>query len=371
MAQYPFDEITNDLPENWQVNDIVSPDGESVNLSRQHGYNYLMQKVNEIGGKTNILREEDKTNKESIEDINTEIENIKDTGVQVADTLPIGSVIHWDSEEPYPSDIYEEVTYNPRQLLVNPDFQVNQRGQTQYVSSTIPVLTVDMWGINLLTVDVLERGIKLTNSDVDRHSIYQKGLNLPKGNYTISVNVLEKTGTHSTQIFEILFYDESGQVRNAKEIESTGLTSVTFNDSVSQIAITVPSNCTLTLEYINLFEGDVAYPHVKNKYVYDLMECQRYYIKRWFNGIIYFKYYNGEELRIECEIPQMSSQPNCNIISSFSLDNTSNGNTLSEVKNIWITDDGSRLDTRVVFERPVHDNCYGVSLLIELSCEPL
>lgn len=35
-----------DLPENWTLNQIVSPNGTEVNLTRQHGYNYLMQQVN-------------------------------------------------------------------------------------------------------------------------------------------------------------------------------------------------------------------------------------------------------------------------------------------------------------------------------------
>lgn len=35
-----------DLPENWQLNDIVSPSGSETGLTPQHGYNYLMQQVN-------------------------------------------------------------------------------------------------------------------------------------------------------------------------------------------------------------------------------------------------------------------------------------------------------------------------------------
>lgn len=35
-----------DLPENWQLNDIVSPSGLEAGLTEQHGYNYLMQQVN-------------------------------------------------------------------------------------------------------------------------------------------------------------------------------------------------------------------------------------------------------------------------------------------------------------------------------------
>lgn len=35
-----------DLPQNWKDTDYVSPNGTEVNLTKQHGYNYLMQQVN-------------------------------------------------------------------------------------------------------------------------------------------------------------------------------------------------------------------------------------------------------------------------------------------------------------------------------------
>lgn len=35
-----------DLPTGWEANDIVAPNGADVGLSEQHGYNYLMEQVN-------------------------------------------------------------------------------------------------------------------------------------------------------------------------------------------------------------------------------------------------------------------------------------------------------------------------------------
>ena len=35
-----------DLPEAWQTGQTVAPTGAEVGLSRQHGYNYLMEQVN-------------------------------------------------------------------------------------------------------------------------------------------------------------------------------------------------------------------------------------------------------------------------------------------------------------------------------------
>lgn len=35
-----------DLPENWQFEQTIAPNGKEVGLSEQHGYNYLMKQVN-------------------------------------------------------------------------------------------------------------------------------------------------------------------------------------------------------------------------------------------------------------------------------------------------------------------------------------
>lgn len=46
-AEKPITNLLADMPENWTNNQIVSSDGTSVGLTKQHGYNYLMKKVNE------------------------------------------------------------------------------------------------------------------------------------------------------------------------------------------------------------------------------------------------------------------------------------------------------------------------------------
>lgn len=46
-----------DLPEDWTVGQTVAPTGEEVGLTQQHGYNYLMEKVNEAIQAINALNE--------------------------------------------------------------------------------------------------------------------------------------------------------------------------------------------------------------------------------------------------------------------------------------------------------------------------
>lgn len=45
-----------DLPEDWQVEQVVAPTGEEVGLSHQHGYNYLMEQVNKAQRGINQIR---------------------------------------------------------------------------------------------------------------------------------------------------------------------------------------------------------------------------------------------------------------------------------------------------------------------------
>lgn len=64
-----------DLPEDWTVGQTVAPTGEEVGLTQQHGYNYLMEKVNE-----------------AIQAINTINEGFEDVGgfIEMEQSLPVG-----------------------------------------------------------------------------------------------------------------------------------------------------------------------------------------------------------------------------------------------------------------------------------------
>ena len=44
-----------DLPENWTPGQTVAPSGSSVGLSLQHGYNYLMEQVNNVQTGVNYM----------------------------------------------------------------------------------------------------------------------------------------------------------------------------------------------------------------------------------------------------------------------------------------------------------------------------
>lgn len=58
MAAVPLENLLPaDLPEDWQVEQIIAPTGEEVGLSHQHGYNYLMEMVNKAHRNVNQINE--------------------------------------------------------------------------------------------------------------------------------------------------------------------------------------------------------------------------------------------------------------------------------------------------------------------------
>lgn len=58
MAEKPIGTpLAADLPEDWTAGQIVAPDGTAVGLTKRHGYNYLMEMVNEARRGVNTLNE--------------------------------------------------------------------------------------------------------------------------------------------------------------------------------------------------------------------------------------------------------------------------------------------------------------------------
>lgn len=47
--------LPGDLPENWQLNQAVTPNGSEAGLDEKHGYNYLMKQVNDAHAAVNEL----------------------------------------------------------------------------------------------------------------------------------------------------------------------------------------------------------------------------------------------------------------------------------------------------------------------------
>lgn len=82
--QKPLDtELLADLPENWQIDDTISPIGTDVGLTEKHGYNYQSKQINEARRAINTLNEAFENASESPERFGV-VETVTDE-----DTLPV------------------------------------------------------------------------------------------------------------------------------------------------------------------------------------------------------------------------------------------------------------------------------------------
>ena len=109
-------------------------------------------------------------------------------------------------------------------------------------------------------LEVVENGIKMKNSTqiTQRRKGYLKA-----GTYTLvsKINGVVKKYTFTTSGTNTNINDGVFNFAQGSGIWRFGLINSKYDDHI---------------EYIDLWEGNIDYPHVKNKYWYDFMECQRY-----------------------------------------------------------------------------------------------
>jgi hypothetical protein len=166
---------------------------------------------------------------------------------------------------------------NPN-LLINSDFRypVNQREATIYQEASDWTYCIDRWKyFNQMTVQVLDGAVKFA-SHGDGQSWFMQELEreLPANNYTLSVKVSSVSGTCDMK------FENSNGVQVEKIIDSTGVTTLSFNGSVNAVSFELNGNGShLTIEWVKLEHGTIATPFVPKSYAQEVSECQRYYTK--------------------------------------------------------------------------------------------
>ena len=199
------------------------------------------------------------------------------------DTLPIGAQVLWDNSNPIPEGWKEVDTevHNPKQLLINNDFQINQRGQSEYNFIENGKYGLDMWQqrqgefSNALIVKPVDDGVELT-CQPNVFGGLRQFLSLSAEDigkeYTvcISVNNVRQTGT-----FTLL---SESQTVFENEIYRVGITRLTGDGYALSILLSNENTreAVNTINYVDLFEGNVDYPHVKEDEAIALMKCRQY-----------------------------------------------------------------------------------------------
>lgn len=159
---------------------------------------------------------------------------------------------------------------NPN-LLINPDFKINQRGESTY-SSTGAGGTVDRWvGTNVKTV--VNSDNTVTVSSLSGTGYYtQHEENISYGKHTYSIYVQAITGTVKA------FY----RSKDSKDIElgtlKQGLNTFTsVDDGFKSFFLSIAGGSSVTLKYAKIEQGAVATSFIAPNPADELVKCKRYY----------------------------------------------------------------------------------------------
>jgi hypothetical protein len=159
---------------------------------------------------------------------------------------------------------------NPN-LLTNPDFKINQRGNSTYSSTNSKkIYTVDRWNIYNANLNASTKVLTNPNSSSGQ---FKQTLELPLiGTYTVTI----KTSRVSGNVH--FFINENGANIIDKSIVS-GLNTVTFTSTkgVSEVGVLISSGASLQIDYVKLEQGAVATAYTAPNLIEEYPKCQRYF----------------------------------------------------------------------------------------------
>lgn len=198
-------------------------------------------------------------------------------------------------------------------ILFNGDFQINQRGQSEYSITNSDLFTLDRWriiGANATAkLTKLDNGVRLQNAGTGSVVLTQRIYIEKVSNYTIVINARNIVGNVVVEIYDMGGGYQKQNLKNGRNVIKI------TNQSLKDITPTIIGTGSIEIEYIDLFEGSIAYPHVKEDYAIALMRCQRYTISIGgdiggiINGGIFCVYKNMVRLFTNYNILEMRIVP--------------------------------------------------------------
>ena len=208
---------------------------------------------------------------EALNGINTEIENIKDTISVVENDLKSENPTQ---NAPNIQAVLDNLQH--KQLLINNDFQIWQRGTSfeQYDSQ----YTADMWKATC-GVEKVDNGVKLIFDGTMTSGQYKRTIQQFIPNSKL---YSEKKASIGISIDGVA-YEVKGTFLENQDINGVQETiddlEIVLGWSNSRQMYTLIIRCsiakTVIINYVDLFEGDIAYPHIKEDEDIALMKCQR------------------------------------------------------------------------------------------------
>ena len=159
---------------------------------------------------------------------------------------------------------------NPN-LLINPDFKINQRGKTTYEKNNQgpAIYTVDRWVIWNATLNANSILLKAYDSGIGL--IMQRLENKINGTATVSFEVSSISGT-----LIAVARNTSGDSLGEISVTQKGVYKFTANGEISDITFKISASGSVTLAWAKLEQGSVATPFIAPNSAEELVKCLRY-----------------------------------------------------------------------------------------------
>lgn len=159
---------------------------------------------------------------------------------------------------------------NPN-LLINPDFKINQRAKSTY-SSTGAGGTVDRWvGTNVKTV--VNSDGTVTVSSLSGTGYYtQHEESVSYGKYTYSIYVQAITGT-----VKALYKNKDSNDIGLGTLKQGLNTFTSSDDGFKSFFLAISSGSSVTLKYAKVEQGTVATSYIAPNPIEEYPKCQRYF----------------------------------------------------------------------------------------------
>lgn len=187
---------------------------------------------------------------------------------------------------------WNAVNYSNPNLLINPDFRINQRGQAEYTSG----YTVDRWySPGKCSAAPISGGVKLTSTvtaSSTTHAFWQDfEFPLPPGKYTLSLKAADVTGVWAARIRTVTAAGDYVDSYYTPRLQA-GINSVTVDlpdgEYISAVSVSLNKGIeigdSLTIEWMKLENGSATL-FVHPDLATELEKCQRFYQIRSTNDI--------------------------------------------------------------------------------------
>lgn len=232
---------------------------------------------------------------------------------------------------------------NPN-LLINPDFRINQRRQTSYNAKSTRIYTVDRWHILDCSATVLDDGLKVQSNNGGW--LAQKLEKAVNGVATLSIKISEISG-------KLSFADSMNEVT----ITSAGVYSITLSN-VNQFSMYLHENTSATIEWAKLEKGSIATPFVTPNPAEELVKCRGYYIfvASHFYGVANPNGFINEDLTL---FRNFRTDPTVNIKATYS----------SGVTESTLTLKGSNINGYYLYGRTRSTGDYALDVTITADAE--